>query len=173
MSKNIIGIDPGSVNTGYVVVESDGGIVQILGEGVVEVDKKLPAPCRIHHILTQLVTEIESFNVTEIWTELFVPYGARKGALWNTALTGAIIYLPTTRMKEDWTSFAVHPSTWKAWYNKPFLEMLVSEWEVRRNVNERYGLDLDTSLPKHVWDALGILCYAHYGDADVKQVSPA
>ena len=95
MSRNIIGIDPGTLNTGYVVVESDGGIVRVLTSGVVPVDKKLPAPCRIHHIITELIREIEAFDVTEIWTELFVPYGARQGALWNTALTGAIIYLPT------------------------------------------------------------------------------
>lgn len=174
----VMAVDPGTIHTGYVVGECDNGVVQILKMGQVSVDKKLPPPKRIHGILSELVEVATALDVQQIWTELFVPYGARTGAMWNTALSGAIVYLPSTRQQEDWVTYAVHPSTWKSWFARPFKDRPCTSGDMIRETLQTYDLYSDELYmacikSQHVADAVGILLFSQYGDPDVEQASPA
>jgi len=179
--RSIVAIDPGTIHTGIVKcdVSEEGGIVRVTDSSVLEVPKGVAAPKRINAILEQVVQWVDNVPFAdEVWIEQFMFYGARKGAMHNAALVGALAYLPATRQRDDLTTFVVPPVTWKSWYYKPFRERQVSECEVIRERLEEFGL-LDTDLyssmlhSQHIADAVGIALYSQYGDPNVDQTSPA
>lgn len=171
--KHILAVDPGTTHTGIVKAKvSLSGVVEIVDWAELEVPKKTPAPRRINSIITQIWDWATSPpRAKEIWTELFMPYGARRGAMWNMALTGAIIYLPATREDEDLVTYGVPPVTWKSWvqknYDLPDTELL----RVFGLMDKQLLEDLGRS--PHIRDALLIALYSQYGEPDVEQVSPA
>jgi len=175
MSKYILAVDPGTVNTGWAKVEvQEENINRIVGVGVTTPPKDIP-PKRVSEIIRQLIEVLNARPMaTEIWTEFFVPYAARKGAMWNTTLVGALLYLPITRHRMDLTSFGMFPATWKAWMKKeagahcsdPICALL-----------EKYGVEPTDEQwqtmgeSPHIRDAIGIAFYAVYGATDVNEIS--
>jgi len=162
MSKIVVGVDPGTKNTGLCKLEvnNDGTVNRILNLAAIRpVGER--AVDRIPEIVDRVSKEITDPNADEIWTELFVPYGARKGAMWNASLVGALLFLPVTRMIKGLGCYGVHPVSWKAWLKKVGLDTL------KENVAALLGYDgiiltdeqsLALSNP-HVADALGLALF--------------
>ena len=169
MSKYLMGVDPGTVHTGWAVVEVQGSnINRIVAVGETAPPKASP-PKRINEIIRQLLMVIDAVPmVTEIWTEFFVSYGARKGAMWNTTLVGALLYLPVTRQRENLTCYGMYPATWKAWLKKQ------GGWY---EVIQKYAITVPEEVfnevgeNPHIHDAVCLALYAVYGATDVEQVS--
>ena len=59
----VIGIDPGLINTGWAVIEEDGPKVKYLGSGVCRTGTKKDMPARLISILEQLRSIIQRFDV--------------------------------------------------------------------------------------------------------------
>jgi Holliday junction resolvasome RuvABC endonuclease subunit len=111
MSKIVVAVDPGTINTGYCKLEvnNDGTVAQVHEAGIIKATGKR-AVDRIPEIIDRINQLVEKpASVDEIWTELFVPYGARKGAMWNASLVGAILFLPVTRMIKGLSCYGVYP----------------------------------------------------------------
>ena len=65
----ILGIDPGSVITGYGVIESKNGKVRILTCGAIRTDTKKPMPARLKVIYDSLTQVIKDFQPDEFAIE--------------------------------------------------------------------------------------------------------
>jgi Holliday junction resolvasome RuvABC endonuclease subunit len=171
MSKVILGLDTGTINTGFVKVEvKQGEIFAIHDAGMIQV-KKLETRYRLAAIVRAVVTILDKApRVTEMWTELFQFYGARKGALWNAMLVGALIYLPVTRQRRDLTSYSTSKSQWWSWY-KTYLGCSDKKdmWPASKAYLEQRGVEISDEHEalfagsQHLNDALGVLLFAVYG----------
>jgi crossover junction endodeoxyribonuclease RuvC len=65
----VLGIDPGTLTTGYGIVARTVAAVKLLECGTIKNDSALPLPARLHHIYTGLSSLIESFRPDEIAIE--------------------------------------------------------------------------------------------------------
>ena len=59
----VIGIDPGLVNTGWAVVEEDGSKIKYLGSGICKTCNKKDMAARLLSILEQLRSIIQGFEI--------------------------------------------------------------------------------------------------------------
>ena len=59
----VIGIDPGLINTGWAVIEEDGPKMKCLGSGICRTGKKKDMAARLVSILEQLRSIIQRFEV--------------------------------------------------------------------------------------------------------------
>ena len=167
----MLGLDTGTVNTGFVKVLVNGGeIMEILDAGMIQCGK-LEVRHRISAIVKAVVGLLDTVpKCNEMWTELFQFYGARKGALWNAMLVGALIYLPVTRSRRKLISYGSSKIQWWSWYKK---EMGVTDkkdmWMASWGFLERRGVEISDELQElfaasqHLNDALGLLIFAVYG----------
>ena len=62
-NMQVIGIDPGLVNTGWAVIEEDGSKLKYLGSGICRTDNKTDMAARLVSILEQLRSIIQRFKV--------------------------------------------------------------------------------------------------------------
>ena len=62
-NMQVIGIDPGLINTGWAVIEEDGPKMKYLGSGVCKTGNKKDMPARLVSILEQLRSIIQRFDV--------------------------------------------------------------------------------------------------------------
>jgi crossover junction endodeoxyribonuclease RuvC len=65
----VLGIDPGTLVTGYGVVARANGEFQLLDYGTIRNDAQLPLPARLHHIYVSLRTIIEKHRPDQIAIE--------------------------------------------------------------------------------------------------------
>ena len=59
----VIGIDPGLINTGWAVIEEDGPKINYLGSGICKTDNKSDMASRLVSILEQLRLIIQKFKI--------------------------------------------------------------------------------------------------------------
>lgn len=165
-SHRVLAIDPGTQHTGLAVGEGKDGFFEILEIRKVE-KLKGKAYRRISEIIEEVRDLIDQYEVAELWTEMFVPYGIRRGAMHNMNLVGALLYIPVTR-KIDMLSYAIQASEWKRWVkaNAPdattpseAIRTLCAQHEVELT-DEHHAAIADP----HCADALGILLFTYYGD---------
>lgn len=169
MSKahRMMSVDPGTLNTGVVVVElQPDGTLKMLHTRKIS-RKKGDAWKRVNEILEDLIEIVREYKVNEIWVELYVPYGRRKGSLWNMMLVGALLYLPVTRSLDDTVSYGVYAQEWKRWLTKA----IDTDRHPAKALAESLGIALtdeqyaDISDP-HVADALGLLLFSQYRETN-------
>lgn len=163
MSKIVVGVDPGTKNTGYCKLEvnNDGTVRTILS-----LERISPtgdtAVSRIPEIVERVCEGVVGEpKADEVWTELFVPYGARKGAMWNASLVGALLFLPVTRMIKNLGCYGVYPVQWKSWAKKiadvPMTEV-IGYLLAKDNIELTDEQNLALSNP-HVADAMGLALF--------------
>jgi len=59
----VIGIDPGLINTGWAVIEEDGSKIKYLGSGICKTSNKTEMTARLVSILEQLRSVLKRFEV--------------------------------------------------------------------------------------------------------------
>ena len=59
----VIGIDPGLINTGWAVIEEDGSKIKYLGSGICKTSNKIEMTARLVSILEQLRSVLKRFEV--------------------------------------------------------------------------------------------------------------
>lgn len=59
----VIGIDPGLINTGWAVIEQDGSKIKYLGSGICKTSNKTEMTARLVSILEQLRSVLKRFEV--------------------------------------------------------------------------------------------------------------
>jgi Holliday junction resolvasome RuvABC endonuclease subunit len=167
MSKTILAIDPGTIHTGFAKLTEEDGDLTVEKWGMVDVPKGLSAAHRINYIVDSIVELIgELPPATEIWTELFAPYGARRGMMWNASLVGAILYLPVTRRDESFVSYGVYPIQWREWVRTEagLGKGAISQSAVEKLLQLREAdYTKDIIEHAHVRDALCIGLFGLYG----------
>ena len=78
----VIGIDPGSIITGYGIVEQGPGSIRHLDNGIIAPGEGLPFPKRLHAIHQGVVALIERHRPTAVAIEnVFVARNARSSLL--------------------------------------------------------------------------------------------
>ncbi len=65
----ILGIDPGSLATGYGLVEDSAARPEVLTSGVITLDPGEPLPARLHEIYKVLIDVIERFSPDAVAVE--------------------------------------------------------------------------------------------------------
>ena len=171
MNYRIMSVDPGTINTGVVVTElGPDDTLKVLK--TVKINKrKDDAWHRVTYIVAPILELILEYEVQELWVELYIPYGARKGSLWNMMLVGALIYLPVTRGLDTLTSYGLYAREWKGWLKKatPNCDKdsrRVVEFAVAHDVVLDDEAHYHLSDP-HVSDALGLVLFTRYsGDTN-------
>lgn len=162
----IMSVDPGTINTGVVVAElgPDNSLIPVNTYKILK--KKGDAWRRVSDIITVLANIIEEHEVDELWVELYIPYGARKGSLWNMMLVGALLYLPVTRSVEKLTSYGLYAREWKQWLKKetPGCD---NDSKRARTFALNHGIEFTDEMEEmltdiHIADALGILLFTRY-----------
>lgn len=159
-------VDPGTNHTGVVVAElGPDKSLNVVNTYKIE-KRKGHAWRRVTEIIEILVEIVEQHSVQELWVELYIPYGARKGALWNMMLVGALLYLPVTRQQESLTSYGLYAREWKQWMKKvtPGCD---HDGKRARTFALNQGLEFTDAMEEmltdiHVADALGILLFTRY-----------
>lgn len=166
MKYNIMAIDPGTQHTGVAVgATEEGGTLEILE--IVKIEKlKGKAYRRITEIIDEVRDLIDKHGVIEMWTEMFVPYGIRRGAMHNMNLVGALLYMPVTR-KLDMVSYGLQAAEWKKWV-KAQVPDATTPYEAIRDLCVTHGVTLSDAhhaaiSDPHCADAVGILLFSHYG----------
>lgn len=166
MSKSIVAVDPGTSHTGYVKLEAGDDEVSLVGFGKPPLSRSA-APQRINEILNYIVEVLwKTPTSSELWVELFAPYGARRGMMWNASLVGALCYLPVTRRDEGLISYGVYPVQWREWVRT---EIECGKGPIDRvraeDLFSLYGVDYTEELAKeaHLRDALCIGLFGLYG----------
>jgi crossover junction endodeoxyribonuclease RuvC len=111
-----LGIDPGTLNMGYGVVEEKGGTISMAGCGVISVPQKMPMEQRLYALHTELLKIIAEFQPGEAAIEEpFVAGNARSALAIGRAQAVAILaaaqgglpvfrYMPT-QVKQMVTSY--------------------------------------------------------------------
>ena len=97
---------------------------------------------------------------------MFIPYGIRRGQMYNMNLVGAILYLPVTRQKKL-KSYAIQAAEWKKWLSANAGENL-TPYDKLRDVAEDRLIELDDEAhaaisDPHVGDAFGMLMFTYFG----------
>ena len=112
----VLGIDPGTLNMGYGVVEEKGGNISMAGCGVIAVPPKMPVEQRLFALHTELSRIIAEFQPEEAAIEEpFVAGNARSALAIGRAQAVAIVaaaqgglpvfrYMPT-QVKQMVTSY--------------------------------------------------------------------
>ena len=164
-------LDPGTLHTGVVIVKGTFDSIEEILE-IRKIEKKSKdgkAPVRIAHIVNEVREMLDQWQVTEMWTELFIPYGRRRGAMHNMNLVGALLYMPATRSIEGLHSYGLHAGEWKRWIKAqyPDLEM----HQAVRNLCALHDVTLTDEAEAgisdpHCCDALGILLFIKFGVAE-------
>ena len=62
-NMQVIGIDPGLINTGWAVIEEDGPKIKFMGSGICRADNKKDMAARLVSILEQLRSVIQRFEL--------------------------------------------------------------------------------------------------------------
>ena len=62
-NMQVIGIDPGLINTGWAVIEEDGPKIKYMGSGICRSGNKKDMAARLVSILEQLRSVIQRFEV--------------------------------------------------------------------------------------------------------------
>ena len=62
-NMQVIGIDPGLINTGWAVIEEDGSKIKYLGSGICKTSNKIEMTARLVSILEQLRSVLKRFEV--------------------------------------------------------------------------------------------------------------
>ena len=62
-NMQVIGIDPGLVNTGWAVIKEDGSKIKYLGSGICRAGNKKDMAARLVSILEQLRSVIQRFEL--------------------------------------------------------------------------------------------------------------
>ncbi len=65
----VLGIDPGTLVTGYGVIARSAGEFRLLDSGTIRNDSRLPLPVRLHHIYTSLRSIIEQHRPDHVAIE--------------------------------------------------------------------------------------------------------
>lgn len=74
----ILGVDPGTYNTGYGFIEKKGGDAKHIDNGLIAPSKNLPLPRRLRHFFEEIQRLIARFQPEEIALEdVFVAKNAR------------------------------------------------------------------------------------------------
>ena len=112
----VLGIDPGTLNMGYGVVEERGGNISMAGCGVISVPQKMPVEQRLFALHAELSKIITTFQPEEVAIEEpFVADNARSALAIGRAQAVAILaaaqgglpvfrYMPT-QVKQMVTSY--------------------------------------------------------------------
>ncbi len=88
----ILGIDPGTIITGYGIIEERNGQVHHVDNGGIQPRKKLPLPQRLQTIATELARIIERFQPEAVAVEsLFVARNVRSSLLLGHARGVALL----------------------------------------------------------------------------------
>ncbi len=89
----VLGIDPGTLNMGYgIVEETDGNSMIMLGCGVISAPQKMPIEQRLRSLHRELVRIIEEFEPVEVAVEEpFVAGNARSALAIGRAQAVAIL----------------------------------------------------------------------------------
>lgn len=167
----IMSVDPGTINTGVVVSELGPDDSLILCNTYKILKKKGDAWRRVSEIMAELVNIIEEHEINELWVELYIPYGPRKGYLWNMMLVGALLYLPVTRRLHSLISYGVYAREWKPWLKRATPECDTDKGRARTFAT-RAGIEFTDEMEEmltdpHVADALGLVLYTRYaGDTN-------
>ena len=171
MTYRIMSVDPGTINTGVVVMElgPDDTLIPLATKKILK--RKGDAWHRVTYIVGLILEMVEMWEVQEIWIELYIPYGARKGSLWNMMLVGALLYLPVTRSLENTISYGLYAREWKQWLKKATPDC---DSDRRRAVAfaKAHGLEFTDEMELdltdvHVADALGLVLFTRYaGDTN-------
>lgn len=171
MNYRIMSVDPGTINTGVVVTElgPDDTLVMLATKKITK--RKGDAWRRVTDIVKEILEMVEEYEIRELWTELYIPYGARKGSLWNMMLVGALLYLPVTRSLSNLQSYGLYAREWKQWLKKATPDC---DSDKHRAVSfaKANGLELTDEqeldlTDVHVADALGLVLFTRYaGDTN-------
>ena len=62
-NMQVIGIDPGLINTGWAVIQEDGPKIKLLGSGICKTGSKHDMAIRLVSILEQLRSVIKKFKI--------------------------------------------------------------------------------------------------------------
>ena len=112
----VLGIDPGTLNMGYGIVEEKGGNITMAGCGVISLPPKMPMEQRLYALHTELLKIIADFQPEEAAIEEpFVAGNARSALAIGRAQAVAILaaaqgglavfrYMPT-QVKQMVTSY--------------------------------------------------------------------
>ena len=65
LSKKILGIDPGLLNTGWGIIESNGNNISYIASGHISTDKKLPLSQRLMQINQGLAAVLDFYQLDE------------------------------------------------------------------------------------------------------------
>ena len=167
----VMAVDPGTINTGVVIGElGPDDTVQMVAAKKVN-KRKGDAWRRVTTITAEIVDMIEEYDVRELWVELYIPYGRRRGSLWNMMLVGALLYLPVTRSKDNLISYGLYAREWKPWLKKMTPDC---DADKRRAITfaKNQGIEFTDEMEEaltdvHVADALGLILFPHFaGDTN-------
>ena len=166
MKYRVMAIDPGTQHTGVAVgtLGSDGTMK------IREIKKieKLTGKTyrRISEIIEEVRELIDEHGVKELWTEMFVPYGIRRGAMHNMNLVGALLYIPVTR-NISMLSYSIQAAEWKKWVKANVPDFKTTA-EAIRKLCVKFEVELTDEweaaiADPHCADAVGILLFSYYG----------
>ena len=111
----VLGIDPGTINMGYGVVEADGGI-KAVGFGLLRISSNTNIEERLQYFYTNLLTIIDKFTPNEVAIEQpFIGKNVKSAFAMGSAQTVAILaamnfklpiyYYSPAKIKEQVTSY--------------------------------------------------------------------
>lgn len=168
MSHSIMAVDPGTQHTGVAIGRVEDGVLVI--QEITKIEKlKGKAYRRVSEIIEEVRDLVDKHEVKELWTEMFVPYGIRRGAMHNMNLVGALIYMPVTRSIEM-LSYGIQAAEWKKWIKANAPECKTPSESIR-NLCELQEVELTDATHEaiadpHCADALGILMFSVYGSGE-------
>jgi crossover junction endodeoxyribonuclease RuvC len=126
-ARRIIGVDPGSVRTGYGIVDLKGNVVTAVAWGVIRLDEGDSFPDRLLKIHSELSRMILLHKPAEAAVEKVflaknamsaLKLGQARGAAIVTAAPTAFPSSNTARRRSSWPRRAMAPpprSRWPAW----------------------------------------------------------
>jgi len=115
--KIILAFDPGTRDTGYAKIRRLGDEATLLDSGTLS---RLRFRRPAERMKQQFQEGRELLRVQpyphEVWVELYIPYQARKGMMYNIMLTGSFLTLPLNF--QNMKGFGVEPKIWKDWIKR-------------------------------------------------------
>jgi len=148
----VLGVDPGLLNFGYIVLENRGRDYKILSADVLKTSPKLALGSRLWHIYKGLEKILEEYKPEMIAVEEPLPQVNSV----NTAKivqVFALVLLASEERRLPYITY--HPSQWKS-----FLcgDGWATKEDLLKVIQSLLGKDLDSKIRKveHILDALGI-----------------
>lgn len=148
----VLGVDPGLLNFGYIVLENRGRDYKILSADVLKTSPKLALGSRLWHIYKGLEKILEEYKPEMIAVEEPLPQVNSV----NTAKivqVFALVLLASEERRLPYITY--HPSQWKS-----FLcgDGRATKEDLLKVIQSLLGRDLDSTIRKveHILDALGI-----------------